>query len=140
MTVRFALVAALLAVSSGCDTYHYLAGTIHEDAKRPARAIRHYEAFLASRPKDPRACEVRLRAADIYRRFFGRCPEARRHYETAARDFPRLRACADRAKSGLLACPDFFPTDPGRIWVYVDSASGGRAMRLEWEARASSGA
>jgi hypothetical protein len=129
------LTAVLL---SGCDTYHYVAGTIHEDARRPARAIGHYESFLAHRPKDPRACEVRLRTADIYRHFFGRCQEARRHYETAARDFPWMRACADRAKAGLLVCPDFFPTDPGRTWIYVDSASGGKAMRLEWSTGASS--
>ena len=131
------LAAVLL---SGCDTYHYLAGTINEDARRPALALRQYEAFLSRRPLDPRACEVRLRAAEVYRRYFGRCQEARRHYEAAARDFPGMPACAERAKAGLLVCPDYFPIEPGRTWVYVDSASGGKAMRLEWEALASSGA
>ncbi len=135
---RIAVFAA--AFLSGCDTYHYLAGTIHEDGRRPVQAVKQYEKFLASRPRDPRACEVRLRAAELYRTFFGRCEEARVHYEAAARDFPRQSACLERAKAGLLRCPDFFPTDIGRTWVYVDSASGGKAMRLEWEARASSGA
>ncbi len=134
-----ALPAALLLLLAGCDTYHYLAGTIHEDARRPVLAVKHYEKFLADRPKDPRACEVRLRAAELYRTFFGRCEEARKHYEAAARDFPRQAACLERAKTGLLLCPDYFPTDSGRTWVYVDSASGGKAMRLEWEARVSSG-
>ena len=129
------LPALLLA---GCDTYHYLAGTIHEDARRPIQAMKHYEAFLASRPRDPRACEVRLRAAELYRTFFNRCEEARAHYEAAARDFPRQKACLERAKLGLLRCPDYFPTDPGRTWVYVDSASGGKAMRQESEALVSS--
>lgn len=135
---RIAVLAAA-ALIGACDTYQFVAGTLQEDARRPALAVRKYEKFLASRPKDPRACEVRLRAADIYGRFFGRCEEARRHFEAAARDFPRQTACLERAKAGLLRCPDYFPTDAGRSWVYVDSASGGQAMRLEWEARASSG-
>ncbi|MBI4060922.1 MAG: hypothetical protein HY403_05770 [Elusimicrobia bacterium] len=136
--VRTAVLAAA-ALLSGCDTYHYLAGTIHEDGRRPVQALKQYEAFLSDRPKDPRACEVRLRAAELYRTFFDRCGEARKHYEAAARDFPRLTECLERAKLGLLRCPDYFPTDAGRTWIYVDSASGGKAMRLEWEARVSSG-
>lgn len=134
------LACAAGALLAGCDTYHFLAGTLHEDARRPARALRQYEAFLARRPGDPRSCEVRLRAADIYRRIFGRCQEARRHYEAAARDFPTLTPCVERAKDGLLVCPDYFPLDLGRRWVFVDSASGGKAMRLEWETLPSSGA
>lgn len=134
---RLAVLAA--ALLSGCDTCHYLSGTVLEDARRPVRAVKHYEKFLVSRPKDPRACEVRLRAAELYRTFFGRCAEARAHYEAAARDFPKDSACLERAKTGLLRCPDYFPTDPGRTWVYVDSASRGKSMRLEWTARASSG-
>jgi hypothetical protein len=136
--VRPRVLAAVLLLS-GCDTYHYLSGTFHEDSRRPVQALRHYESFLASRPKDPRSCEVRLRAAELYRSFFNRCEEARAHYEAAARDFPRQKACVDRAKLGLLLCPDYFPVAPGRIWVYVDSASGGRAMRQESEALISSG-
>lgn len=134
-----ARILAVVLLFAGCDTYHYLAGTVHEDGRRPVQAIKHYERFLADRPKDPRACEVRLRAAELYRSFFGRCVEARVHYEAAARDFPRQTACLERAKLGLLKCPDYFPTDPGRTWVYVDSASGGRAMRQESEALVSSG-
>ncbi|MBI2385749.1 MAG: tetratricopeptide repeat protein [Elusimicrobia bacterium] len=136
--LRIAALAAT-ALLAGCDTYHYLSGTLQEDARRPVQAVKQYEKFLASRPKDPRACEVRLRAAELYRTVFGRCGEARAHYEAAARDFPKLTACLERAKTGLLRCPDYFPTDAGRTWVYVDSASRGQAMRLEWEARASSG-
>ena len=136
---RITVLAASLLLS-GCDTYHYLAGTIHEDARRPVQALKHYEKFLSDRPKDPRSCEVRLRMAALYRSVFSRCEEARAQYEAAARDFPNQTACLERAKTGLLMCPDFFPTDTGRTWVYVDSTSGGQAMRLEWEARTSSGA
>src|SRR6185369_8475022 len=113
-----AFAAGVLAVLlSGCDTYHFLAGTIHEDGRRPVQALKHYESFLASRPKDPRACEVRLRAAELYRSTFGRCAEARVHFEAAARDFPKQTACLERAKTGLLLCPDYFPPDAGRTWV-----------------------
>lgn len=138
MTPR-ALIAALAVLLSGCDTYHYVAGTYREDTRRPVEAVKHYEKFLASRPKDPRACEVRLRAAELYRTVFHRCEEARAHYEAAARDFPNMKVCLERAKTSLLLCPDYFPTDEGRTWAYVDSASGGKAARIEWEARPSSG-
>ena len=122
----------------GCDTYHFVAGTWQEDARKPVAALKHYEKFLADRPKDPRSCEVQLRAAEIYRGF-GRCGEARMHWEAAVRDFPRSGICAERAKARLLSCPDYFPLDFGRTWVYVDSESRGAAMRLEWEVRRSSG-
>lgn len=139
MRTSGAWAAFVLALSlSACDTYHYVAGTWQEDSRRPVAALKHYEVFLADRPKDPRACEVRLRAAALYRGF-GRCPEARAHWETAARDFPRMTACTDRAKLALLTCPDYFPLDLGRTWVYVDSASGGKAMRLDWEVRRATG-
>jgi hypothetical protein len=132
---RFSSFFLLLAfAASGCDTYHYVAGTWQEDARKPVQALKHYEAFLSDRPRDPRGCEVRLRAAAIYRGF-GRCTEARAHLEAAARDFPGMTACTDRAKLGLLTCPDYFPLDLGRTWVYVDSASAGKAMRLDWEVR-----
>lgn len=130
-------VISALAVLSGCDTYHFLLGTWQDDTRKPVSALKHYEAFLDARPKDPRACQVRLRAATIYRDW-GRCGEARRHLEAAARDFSGMKECADIAKLALLSCPDYFPLDKGRTWVYVDSASGGKAMRLDWEVRRSS--
>lgn len=133
------LLLAGAVLLSGCDTYHYLAGTWREDARRPVEAIDHYEKYLASRPRDPRSCEVRLRLAEIYRRTFGRCEEARVHFETAARDFPKQTECLNRARAGLLTCPDYMPVEAGRTWVYVDSESGGRALRQEAETGASSG-
>jgi hypothetical protein len=135
--VAASLVVALLA-SAGCDTYHFLLGTWRDDNSHPVEALKHYESFLAARPKDPRACQVRLRAAEIYRGW-GRYGEARRHYEAAARDFSGMPACADIAKLSLLSSPDYFPLDKGRTWVYVDSDSKGKAMRLDWEVRKSSG-
>lgn len=135
MSGRLVAIAALAGLLAGCDTYHYLAGTWREDRRAPALALRHYEAFLESRPRDPRACEVRLRAAELYRTFFDRCAEARAHFEAAARDFPRRKECVERAALGVLRCPDYFPLDAGRSWVHVDSASKGKAMRLDLEQR-----
>lgn len=138
MKLLAALPALVLALAlSACDSYHFLAGTWGDDSRKPVEALKHYEKFLADRPNDPRACEVRLRAAEIYRGF-GRCTEARRHWETAVRDFPKMKACADRARASLLTCPDYFPLDRGRAWVYVDSESLGKAMRLEWDIKRSS--
>lgn len=134
---RFAVAFFLAFAASGCDTYHFVLGTMKDDTRHPVEALKHYEAFLASRPKDPRSCEVRLRAAEIYRGF-GRCGEARMNWEAAVRDFPGMKECGERAKLSLLACPDYFPTDKGRTWVFVDSDSKGKAMRLDWEVRRSS--
>lgn len=137
---KLTLAALLLAAGSvsGCDTYHFLLGTWRDDTRKPVAALKHYEAFLASRPEDPRSCQVRLRAAEIYRGW-GRWAEARHHYEAAARGFPQMKECAERAKLSLLSAPDYFPLDAGRTWVYVDSDTKGRAMRLDWEVRRSSG-
>src|SRR6185503_4265128 len=98
--MRPLVLIAILAVG-GCDTYHYVAGTLDEDARKPVQALKHYEKFLAHRPKDPRACEVRLRAAELYRGF-GRCGEARMNWEAAVRDFPKSGACEERARASLL--------------------------------------
>ncbi|MDE2142756.1 MAG: hypothetical protein KGJ84_10125 [Elusimicrobia bacterium] len=128
------LLAAAALCLSACDTYHYVAGKWREDTRKPVQALAHYEAFLADKPLDSRACEIRLRAAALYRTF-GRCPEARAHLEAAARDFPGLTECTSKAKLGLLTCPDYFPLDRGRTWTYVDSESKGKAARLDWEVR-----
>ncbi len=136
--MRTPLLLVALSSFTGCDSYHFVLGTWRDDTRRPVEALKHYEAFLESRAKDPRACQARLRAARIYRGW-GRYAEARRHYEAAARDFPGMKACADIAALSLLSCPDYFPLDRGRSWSYVDSDTGGKAMRLDWEVRQSSG-
>lgn len=128
----------LLASLAACDSYHFYSGRFFDETKRWSRAVKELETFAENHPKDPRSCEARLRAARIYATVFDRCLEARRHYEAAARGFPELISCVEKAKEGLLSCPDYFPLDPGRFWVYGDSASGGRLMRLDWELRSSS--
>jgi hypothetical protein len=139
MRKNIPLLAIIFAATlTSCDTYHFLAGTWQEDARKPVQALKNYERFIADRPADPRSCEVRLRAAEIYRGW-GRCGEARMHWEAAVRGFPKMKECADRARMSLLSCPDYFPLDKGRTWVYVDSESSGKAMRLDWQVRRATG-
>lgn len=127
----------LLVSFAACDSYHFYRGRFFDETKRWGRAVAELDAFTESRPQDPRACEAHVRAGRIYATVFERCLEARRHFEAAARGFPELKGCVDKAKAGLLNCPDYFPLEPGRLWVYGDSASGGRNMRLDWELRTS---
>jgi tetratricopeptide (TPR) repeat protein len=136
--VRLALLLAV-ALSAGCDSYHYHAGRFDDVRRRPFAAIRHYEQFLADRPNDPRAVEIHVRAGEIYMDL-RRCLEARRHFEAAARGWPNLQPWYDRAAGGIMACPDYFPLEEGRAWVYGDSASRGKNMRLDAQVRVSSGA
>ena len=137
------LAAAGLALAcaglTGCDTYHFQAGLLEEQLGWMPQALAHYEAFVARAPSDPRAGELHVRAGRLYAQM-GRCEEARHHFEAAARGFPRDEPWADRARDGIMACPDYFPLDPGRRWTYGDSVSRGRAMKLEWSVVASSAA
>jgi tetratricopeptide (TPR) repeat protein len=126
---------ALAAAFCACDSYRFYSGRFLHETKRWASAVKALEKFVEKSPTHPRACEARLRLGSIYAGVFERHLEARRHYEAAARSFPDDAACVEKAKAGVLSAPDYFPVEPGRTWVFGDSASGGRAMRLEWQAR-----
>ncbi len=128
------LALPLLLFLAGCDSYHYHAGRFFEGAHRDLRALDHYEALLRREPSTPRSAEVHVRAGLIYRRL-QQCLEARRHFEAAARDFPKLEPWAGLAKAGIMDCPDYFPLDAGRAWTLGDSASGGQAARIELDLR-----
>jgi tetratricopeptide (TPR) repeat protein len=140
---RLLLAAVVLWVSALAfralrDDADFYGGRFCAETGRYGRAARALESFLQRRPVDARACEAHLRLGRIYTRHFGRYREARRHFEAAARlDEPAL--CALEAKAELLDCPDYFPLEDGRSWVYGDTASGGRNMRLEVEIRAAAG-
>lgn len=133
--MRKLLPLALMAALSSCDSARFYSGRFLHETKRWAAAVKALEKFVEASPAHPRACEARLRLGSIYAGVFDRHLEARRHYEAAARAFPGDESCVERAKAGLLSAPDFFPVEPGRTWVFGDSASGGRAMRLEWQVR-----
>lgn len=135
--VRLSLALLAAALLCGCDSYHFQAGLLDEQAGRIEQALEHYEAFVARAPADARAAEMHVRAGRLYAQM-QRCGEARHHFEAAARAFPLDEPWATRARDGIMSCPDYFPLDAGRRWVYGDSASRGRAMRLEWTVTASS--
>jgi hypothetical protein len=132
---EFSLPLALMLALSACDSYRYYSGRFFHETRRWGRAAQALEAVVQSRPKDPRTCEARLRLGGIYAAAFERPLEARRHYEAAVRSFPEDAACVEKAKAGLLSAPDYFPLESGRTWVFGDSDSGGRSMRLEWQTR-----
>lgn len=132
-----AATAAFALAVFGRAAYHFQLALWDEARGRAPAAIGHFEAFLAARPEDPRAAQAHVEAGRLYAGM-QRCLEARRHFEAAARGFPDLQPWAQRARLGLMQCPDYFPLTPGRTWVYGDSASKGRAMRLEWEVLSSS--
>ena len=127
----------ILAGAAGCDFVRWKAAEYYAKARRFPEAIRAYEDVARRSLDRPRACRAHVRAGDIYAKELSRCEEARRHYESAVRGFEEQAACVEQAKAGLLSCPDYFPTDAGRTWVYGDSASKGKNMRLEWELRLS---
>lgn len=120
------------------DAYYYHSGRFLEVRHHDFAAIDKYEKFLADRPDDPRAAEIRVRAGQLYEGLH-RCVEAHHHFETAAREFSTVEPWATRARAGIMDCPDYFPIGAGAVWVYGDSASRGRNMRLEQEVRVSSG-
>jgi hypothetical protein len=130
---------AALAFKALRDAADFYGGRFCDETGRYGRAATALERFLDRRPADARACAAHLRLGRIYTRRFGRYLEAKRHFEAAARSGDRRSACALEAKAELLDCPDFFPLESGRSWVYGDSASGGRNMRLEVEVRTATG-
>jgi hypothetical protein len=123
------LAGAWLACRSLRDAYDFYGGRFFDDTGRYGRAVPALERYLARHPDGPTACPARLRVGRIYARRFGRYVEARRHFEAAARS--GQSACSTAARAEIMNCPDYFPLEPGRTWVYGDTASGGRNMRLE---------
>lgn len=100
-------------------------------ARRPEAAAVAFKRFADGRTGDPRAPEALARAGDLYARELGRCAEARPLYERAVREVPTLGPWGARARLGLMDCPEYFPLRDGMRWVYVDSMTGGKNMRLE---------
>lgn len=126
-----------LLLSAGCDFYRFHGGRFFERTGRYFPAVSAFEAFAARRPDDPRSAEALVRAGRIYSTQFQRCREARVDFEAALRRFPKLEPWSTQAMAGLLGCPDYFPLEAGRVWVYGDTQSQGRNMRDEWELRES---
>jgi tetratricopeptide (TPR) repeat protein len=122
---------------TGCDYGRYRTGRFYEATKNYVGAVRVYERMIEKNPNGPHAAEVHLRLAEIYACNLERCLEARPHYEAAAR-LISPGPVFERVRSEIMDCPDYFPLRAGRSWVYGDSASRGKNMRLEWQVSASS--
>lgn len=130
----------LLTPFLACSSYDYHAGKFYQGIHHEISAAQFYTKFIERAPHDFRAAEINVRLGDIDSHIFHRCSEARRHYETAAREFQDQKEWAQKAQIGLLSCPDFFPIQPGYLWVYGDSSSKGKNMRLTWKSHSSGNA
>lgn len=129
--------ALLLALACACSRPFGFEHARHEESRsRWPSAAAAYLRFVEADPSDPRAPEALTRAASIHARVFGRCDRAVPLYERAARS--GAEPWAERARLGLMACPDYLPLVSGASWTYVDSQSGGRNMRLVFSVEASS--
>lgn len=93
-----------------------------------------FEKFAQRRPADPRAPEALFRAAQLYAKG-GHCEQAAPLYERLARERTE-EPWPERARHGLLTCPDYFPLTDAAL-VYVDSQTGGEAMRLDLKSKVS---
>lgn len=128
----------LLVLTLPLSALRYRRARYYEGVQRYPAALQEYEKLLAQSPEGARAAEAHVRAGELYARKYQRCVEARRHFEAAGRLAP-AEPWAGRARAGLMDCPDYFPLDSGRTWVYGDTQSGGKFMRLEWDLREAKG-
>ncbi|MHB2025644.1 MAG: tetratricopeptide repeat protein [Elusimicrobiota bacterium] len=118
---------------SGCRAVHYYCGRLLEERGSDIQAARQYADYLDENASGLYAGSVHVRLGNIDAAF-GRCPEARRHYETALRFFNLKAALKAQAFLGLMDCPNYFPLNP-ESWSYGDSATLGKNMRLDWSTR-----
>lgn len=141
MRSAFGAVLGLLLLS-GCSDLEFRQARHLEDTRQFARAAASYERFLERGAGGPRETEALVRLGRIYADAFGRCERAVPLFERAARSKSAASGMdwPSAARTALLACPDFFPLREGSRWVYVDSQSGGRNMRLEFTLSRSSAA
>ncbi|MBI4425350.1 MAG: hypothetical protein HY554_16595 [Elusimicrobia bacterium] len=132
--VRLVVLAAVAgAAACGPDVAFERALSRERKGSHLAAAGR-FERFARRYPDHPRVPEALVRAARIYAYAFQRCPQAQPLLEQAARSRPG-GPWAREAERTLLDCPDYFPLRPGASWVFVDSQTGGKNMRLEVSAK-----
>ncbi len=114
---------------SGCSSYYYHAGKFEEGVGNKIAAFNLYQKFLKLSPHSLYALRVKLRLGDIESQVFHRCDEAVPYYEGVARGSSPQNPLFQKAVSGILNCPDYFPLTPGRTWVYGDTLSHGKNMK-----------
>ncbi len=131
--INFLYLLCLMSFA-GCSSYDYHVGKLEDGVGNKIAAFNLYNQFLKiSPPKSSRAVEVKLRRGDIEAQVFHRCDQAVSDYESVARDLPPKNPWFQQAVLGILSCPDYFPLEPGRTWIYGDSLSLGKNMKDEWK-------
>lgn len=130
-----AILLILGLILSGCGAGRdFRAARALEAEGRAAEAVRRYERFIENHPDDRRVPEAAYRAGRLHAVGFGNCEQAVPLFERAARraaSSPEDDPWPEKAKLGLMSCPDFFPLRKGAKWTMVDSASGGEYMQLK---------
>lgn len=123
------IVLCVTACFCACARMNFDDAARLEQQGRHLKAAASFEHFAKNYPSDPRAPESLYRAAAIYAEELSLCAKAVPLYEGLARAYPGARPWAQLAARGVFSCPDYFPTEPGRKWVYGDSQTGGRNMK-----------
>ncbi|MBI4347156.1 MAG: hypothetical protein HY553_09900 [Elusimicrobia bacterium] len=123
------LVAAALGAGCGADVAFDRASA-RERKGVYAEAAERFAAFADRYRSDPRVPEALVRSARLYTYRLQRCPQAQPLLERAAREH-ESSPWAEEARRALLDCPEYFPMRPRSSWVFVDSQTGGKNMRLE---------
>lgn len=130
-------VLSLLLAALGYSLWPRLSYWRAERAERKGRteqAAAMFQAFAEKGSGRPRFADALFRSAELWKKA-GDCGRAAPLYERLAREI-REGPWLERAKHGLLSCPDYFPLTAGSL-VYVDSQTGGQAMRLDLKTAAS---
>ncbi len=119
---------------SGCSSYDYHIGKFEDGIGNKIAAFNLYNQFLNIAPNSSRAVEVKFRLGNIESQVFHRCDQAVSDYESVTRNLSPQNPWFQKAVLGILNCPDYFPLESGRTWVYGDSLSRGKNMKDEWKA------
>ena len=119
---------------SGCSSYDYHVGKFEDGIGNKIAAFNLYNQFLNIAPNSSRAVEVKFRLGNIESQVFHRCDQAVSDYESVTRNLSPQNPWFQKAVLGILNCPDYFPLESGRTWVYGDSLSRGKNMKDEWKA------
>jgi len=128
--LRAALLAACLPACACGPDVAFNRAAARERRGANAEAAERFKNFAERWKDDVRAPEAMVRAARIYTYVFQRCPEAMPLLERTAREHSSS-PWAEEARRALLDCPEYFPMRARANWVFVDSQTGGKNMRLE---------
>ncbi|MBI5201112.1 MAG: hypothetical protein HY925_05970 [Elusimicrobia bacterium] len=130
MSLRAALLLACLPLAACGPDLAFDRAAARERRGALAEAADRFGAFAAKYPAHAKAPEAMVRAARIYTYVFQRCPEAVPLLEKTAREHSDT-PWAEEARRALLDCPEYFPMRARANWIFVDSQTGGKNMRLE---------